>query len=55
MKEKAIRTVCREVFIEGSGETLSVTIKLENVSPTTTKKTITGLTDLLYQDAKREL
>lgn len=55
MEEKSIKTVYKALNFEKSGETLSVTINLENVSPAISKETIIGIFDDLYYQAKKEI
>jgi chromatin segregation and condensation protein Rec8/ScpA/Scc1 (kleisin family) len=45
----------KSLHFEKSGETLSIEITIENVSPQLKKETIVGFLDVLYQKAKAGL
>ncbi len=55
MKEKLFKSVTKSLEFEKSGETLSVTIGLENVSPNVSKESISNLLDGIYQTAKEAI
>ena len=55
MSEKTIKTIKKSLDFEKSGETLSVEIELENVSPNVGTYTIISFLDALYERAKESL
>ncbi|MCI8789103.1 MAG: hypothetical protein HFH92_08350 [Lachnospiraceae bacterium] len=55
MAEKTIKTIKKSLSFEKSGETLSVEISLENVSPNVGMETIISFLDTLYGRTKKDL
>ncbi len=55
MAEKTIKTIKKSLSFEKSGETLSVEISLENVSPNVGMDTIISFLDTLYERTKKDL
>ena len=55
MKEKSRKTIEKALSVEESGETLSIKICLENVSPNVKVDTITSFLDILFEKGKEEL
>lgn len=54
-EEKTTKTIKKSLYFEKNGETLSVEIVLENVSPNVKADTIISFLDMLYGRAKEEL
>lgn len=52
MEESMCKCIKKSLNFEKSGETLSVEIRLENVSPETNQKTLLSFLDTIYQSAK---
>ncbi len=52
MAEKTIKTIKKSLSFEKSGETLSVEIGLENISPNVGTDTIISFLDTLFERAK---
>lgn len=55
MAEGTIKTIKKSLSFEKSGETLSIEIGLENVSPNVGVDTIISFLDTLYENAKEDL
>lgn len=55
VRERICKTIKKEVTFEKSGETLSVELRLENVSPDIKKEKITQLLDELYVETKNAI
>ncbi len=55
MAEKTIKTIKKSLSFGKSGETLSVEIGLENVSPNVGTDTIISFLDTLYECVKENL
>lgn len=55
MEEKTTKSIKKSLCFEESGETLSIEISLENVSPNIEKSTITSFLDTLFERAKEGL
>ena len=52
MEEKTCKSARKTLSFEKSGEILSVTISLENISPNTSKESIVSLVDTLFKEVK---
>lgn len=52
MQEHTEKIVKKSVLFENSGETISIQIKLENVSPETNRDALSSTMDVLFKDAK---
>lgn len=52
MEERTCKTIKRSLIFEKSGETLSVEVSLENVSPDTEKESLSNFLDSLYENVK---
>lgn len=55
MKEKTSKSVKKTLAFEESGETFSIEIRLENVSPKTSKETILSMLDIMFQTIKETI
>lgn len=55
MEESTCRKIKKSLHFEGSGETFSVEIGLENVSPKTETKIITPFLETLFENAIKDL
>ncbi|MFG6320698.1 MAG: hypothetical protein K1W41_03900 [Lachnospiraceae bacterium] len=55
MQEHTEKIVKKSVLFEKSGETISIQIKLENVSPETRRDALSGTMDVLFKDAKETI
>ena len=55
MEERTLKTIKKTVVFEKSGETLSIEIGMENVSPRENREAVLGVIDTLYHEAKREV
>ncbi len=55
MKEKTSKSVKKTVAFEESGETFSVEIRLENVSPKVSKETILSMLDVMFETIKETI
>ncbi len=55
MEEKTTKTIRKSLYFENTGETLSVEINLENVSPNAKVDTTISFLDTLYGRTKKEL
>ena len=55
MQEHTEKTVNKTILFEMSGETISMQIKLENVSPTTKKEALSNAIDILFKDVKETI
>ena len=53
MREGEVKKVKKILEFERSGETLTIEIKMKNVSPTVEQNTISSMLDTLYEDAKK--
>ncbi len=52
VEEKTCKSVTKSLSFEKNGETLSVTISMENVSPNTSKDSIISLINTLFEETK---
>lgn len=52
LEEKTCKSVTKTFSFEKKGETLSVTISIENVSPNTSKDAIDSMVNALFESAK---
>lgn len=52
MEVKTCKSVTKSLSFEKNGETLSVTISMENVSPNTSKDSIISLINTLFEETK---
>lgn len=55
MEERSRKTIEKSISFEKSGETISIKICLENVSPNVSAETITSFLDALFEKSKKEL
>lgn len=55
VQEQTEKIVKKSVLFENSGETISIQIKLENVSPQTRRDALSGAMDVLFKDAKETI
>lgn len=55
MQEHTEKIVKKSVLFENSGETISIQIKLENVSPETNRDALSSTMDVLFKDAKETI
>lgn len=55
MEEKTSKSIKKTLSFEKSGETFSLEIQLENVSPNTWNGSIESLLDILYAEAKKSI
>lgn len=53
--EKITKTIKKSLYFEESGETFSVEISLENVSPCVKKDTIIAFLNTLFENAKEAI
>lgn len=54
MTEKQSYTVRRVLSFEKSGETISIDISMENISPSLSKESVVGFVDQLYASLKKD-
>ena len=54
MTEKQSYTVRRVLSFEKSGETFSIDISMENISPSLGKESVVGFVDQLYASLKKD-
>lgn len=54
VEERTCKSIKKSLVFEKSGETLSIEIYLENVSPSTTNETLESFLNVLYEKAKQE-
>lgn len=56
MEESKIkRTISKSVFFEKGGETLSMLVTVESVSPDVDRNAVVGELDILYADVKKSI
>lgn len=55
MEERTCKSIQKSLYFEKSGETLSLEIHLENISPGIKDETFLGFLDTLYQRAKNAI
>lgn len=55
MEEKTCKSIKKTLSFEKSGETFSVEVSLENISPLVQKESLLDFLDLLYQSAKKAI
>ncbi len=56
MEESTIRrTLNKSIFFEKGGETISMQVMIESVSPNVNKDAIVGELDILYDDLKQAI
>lgn len=55
MKETTEKIINKSVSFENSGETISIQIRLENVSPKTDNTALSGEIEVLFKDAKEAI
>lgn len=55
MKETTEKIINKSVSFEKSGETISIQIRLENVSPKTNNIALSGEMEILFKDAKEAI
>lgn len=55
VEEKTCRRIKKILVFEKNGETLSVEVSLENVSPLVQKESLSDFLDALYQSAKKAI
>lgn len=53
MEDKICKLVTKSLAFKESGETLSVTINIENVSPNASNDFIISLINILFEEAKK--
>lgn len=56
MEESKIkRTISKSIFFEKGGETISMLVTVESVSPDVDRNAVVGELDILYADVKKSI
>lgn len=52
-EERTCKSAKKSLSFKNSGETLSIELQIENISPKTSKETISSMLDVLFDDIKK--
>ena len=52
-EERICKSIKKSLDFSGSGETFSIEVHIENISPQTSKEMINSILDALFDDVKR--